>query len=106
DLSNANGLGAWFGFCFVYFTIVGFETNRTLSRLLSWLVSLGCLFVIGLTVSRGSLSAVALAIIVAFRRVLKRGFAPMLLLAILISAIYISGIFDRAVESYSERGVE
>ncbi len=28
NLSNANGLGEWFGFCAVYFAVVGLETTR------------------------------------------------------------------------------
>jgi hypothetical protein len=105
-LSNANALASWFGFCAVYFIIVGIETKRGVVRAASWLVAVGCLWVIGITVSRGTLLAVAVATIVASRRLLKRGFLPVLALAILSWIIYISGLFDRVEALYATRGME
>lgn len=105
-LSNPNGLGAWFGFCVVYFTIVGIESKRIVVRLAAWLVAIGCLFVTGLTVSRGPVFAIAIATIVAFRRLLKRGFIPVLFLILLIWISYESGLFERIAVFYEARGMQ
>ena len=105
-LSNANGLAAWFGFCAVYFVIVAIETKRSVVRVVSWLVTVGCLFIVGITVSRGTLLAVMIATIVALRHLLKRGFLPVLGLAMLVSIIYALGLFDRVGASYAARGME
>jgi len=101
---NANGLAAWFGFCAVYFTIAGIETERAAVRVASWLTTVGCLYIIGLTVSRASLLATAISIVVALRRVLKRGFLPLLFLLGFIWFTYESGLFDRITDFYVARG--
>jgi len=106
SLGNANDLGAWFGFGLVYFAIAGLETKRHTVRVASWLVAAGCLYVIGLTVSRGALLAAALALTVALRRLLKRGFVPVLLLLILVWIIYILGLFEQAAAFYAARGLQ
>jgi O-antigen ligase len=105
-LANPNDLAAWFGFCCVYYGIVAIETRRKNFRLRSSVIALGCLFVVGLTVSRGALMAVAIAGTVAARNRLKRGFLPILLMLILGSGLFISGIFDQAIGRYEERGTE
>lgn len=104
--SNPNDLASWFGFCAVYFTVLAIESKRHLVRIASLPVVVGCLFLVGLTVSRGALVAIAIAIIVAFRRLLKRGFFPVLILAMLSSLLFLSGLFERSVGLYTERGTE
>ena len=42
-IANPNDLGAWFGFCSVYFTIAGLETRRNWVRAISWSTAVGCL---------------------------------------------------------------
>jgi len=105
-LSNSNALAEWFAFCALMFTIHGLETRRTSARALYWVIAIGCLFVVGLTVSRGTLVAFALAAVVAVRKRLKRGFLPVLAIAVLGAAAYATGLFDQAIQRYSERGVE
>ena len=104
--SNPNDLAAWFGFCAVYFSIVGIETKRSIARMVSWAAVAGCLYVVGLTVSRGALGAIAVAVIVALRRILKRGFLPVLLLAAMLSALLLSGLLDQSIGFYEQRGTE
>ena len=82
-LADANALGEWFGFLVVYFLVQGLQAKSQKVRIASWMIALACLSVIGLTVSRGTLLGVAIATVVAFRRVLSRGFVPVLLLVIL-----------------------
>ena len=106
ELSHPNGLAEWFGFCAVYFAIVGMETKRLAYRVAAWSLAAGSLLVVGLAVSRGPMFGAALAITVAFRGLLKRGFVPVLLLVMLTGVIYVSGIFDRVITHYSERGME
>jgi O-antigen ligase len=105
-LGNPNGLGEWFGFCAIYFIIVGIETKRNIVRIASWLTGLGCLFIVGLTVSRGALLAVVAATVFALRRSLKRGFLPLLGLTILAWFAFESGLFAQAVTFYENRGTE
>jgi O-antigen ligase len=105
-LGHPNGLAAWFGFCCVYFGILGLESRRGPVRIASWLIAAACLLVVGLTVSRGALLGVGLAGTVAFRRLLKRGFIPLLILILLGGFLALSGIFERSMESYMERGME
>jgi O-antigen ligase len=106
ELANPNGLAAWFGFCAVYFLIFGLEAKRNVVRLLSWLIATASLFIVGLTVSRGALFGIALACVIAFRRVLKRGFASLLILVTLVGIILVSGLFDQSTQYYLERGEE
>jgi O-antigen ligase len=106
DLGNPNGLGEWFGFCSVCFTIIGIESKRNSVRVLSWCVAGACLLLVGLTVSRGALVAVAVALIIACRRVLKRGFLPLLTLLILIWTGFLLGLFDQATTAFGQRGLE
>lgn len=104
--ANPNDLASWFGFCTVFFTVLVIESKRNIVRVASLPVVAGCLLLVGLTVSRGALMALAIAIIVASRRLLKRGFFPVLFLAILTSLLLLSGLFDRSIELYTERGTE
>jgi O-antigen ligase len=106
ELANPNGLAAWFGFCAVYFLVFGLEAKRNVVRLCSWLVASGCLFIVGLTVSRGALFGIGLACVVAFRRMLKRGFAPLLILTSVVGVLFISGLYDQSIQYYLERGEE
>ena len=106
ELSHPNSLSEWFGFCAVHFAIVGMETKRLAYRVGGWLLAVGCLFVVGLAVSRAPIFGAALAITVAFRGLLKRGFVPVLLLVISIGVIHVSGLFDPVITHYSERGME
>jgi O-antigen ligase len=106
SLGNPNALAEWFGFCYVYFIIVGNETKRIGVRVAAYLIAVGCLFIVGLTVSRGALLAVAIATVIAFRRLLKRGFLPLLMLVMLAGGMYALGLFDQATASYTARGME
>jgi O-antigen ligase len=105
-LSNSNGMAYWFGFCAIYFAVVGLETRRMSLRLVAWTAAIACLFVIGLTVSRGTLLAVAIAVVIAFRRLVKRSVVPLVLLLAAGWVVYLLGIFDRAAGSYAARGLE
>jgi O-antigen ligase len=102
-ISNPNDLGAWFGFCCVYFTIVGMETRRNWARALAWAIAVGCLLVVGLTVSRAPVFAAACGIVVAFRRVLKRGLFPLLSLTVVAWVAYGIGLFERSTNLYEQR---
>jgi O-antigen ligase len=104
--ANPNALAAWFGFCALYFIIKGIETRRTYIRIVVWAFACGCLYVIALTVSRGALVALAPAVIIAFRRFLKRGFLPVLILGLSTWIVYLSGLFDQAGTSYAVRATE
>jgi O-antigen ligase len=105
-LANPNDLAAWFGFCALYFTITGIETSRITVRIVAWLVTVGCLYVVGLTVSRATLLAFAITSVVALRRLLKRGFLPLLLFCVLCWVLYESGVFDRMATSYMSRATD
>jgi O-antigen ligase len=105
-LGGANGLGNWFGFCAVYFFVFGVVSRRQKIRLASWMITTGCLFIVTLTVSRGALIAAVIAIVLASREFLKRGFLPVMLLVILGGIAYVMGVFDQAIISYSVRATE
>ena len=105
-LSHPGGLSEWFGFFAVYFAICGLETKRFTYRIGAWTLAVGSLFVVGLTVSRGPIFGAALAIVVGFRGLLRRGFLPLLLLIIVAGVTYESGLFDEVISNYSDRGFE
>ena len=67
-LTHPGGIAEWFGFFSVYFAVRGIENKRLRSQLGLWAISVGCLFVSLLAVSRSILFAVALAVTVASRR--------------------------------------
>jgi hypothetical protein len=106
DFNNSNGLGGWFGFCCLYFTIVGVETRRHGVRVASSLAALVCLYIVGLSVSRGALLGTAIGITIALRGLLRRGFVPLLVFIILSGVIYNFGVFDQSISRYSARGTE
>src|SRR5262249_20680242 len=104
--ANPNQLAGWFGFCCVYWAIVSIETRRKIVRVAAASIATGCLFIVGLTVSRTALGAVAIAVIIAARHILKRGFLPVLLLVVPVFLIFSSGYFDQTIGFYEERGAE
>jgi O-antigen ligase len=106
SLANPNALAEWFGFFALFFLLVGIQTGRNLIRMGSWSGTIACLFVVGLTVSRGSLFGFALASTVALRHLLKRSFLPVFLLVFLLGLASISGLFDRSLGFYMERASE
>lgn len=106
SLHNSNDFGAWFGFCAVYFVTLGLEARRTLIRMISFALSVVCLLVVGLTVSRAPLGAAVFCTAVALRRVLKQGLWPLLLLIGVAWVTFTAGLFDRATASYAARGLE
>jgi O-antigen ligase len=105
-LENSNALAEWFGFCCIIFTITGIESRRLSIRVPSWSVAGVCLMVVGLTVSRGTLLAVVVAVIIACRRLLKRGFLPLLMLMVLIWTGFLLGLHEQATTAYGQRGLE
>lgn len=105
-MGNPTGLASWFGFCLVYLTIVGLETRSGVIRTAAWVIAVGCLYIVALTVSRGALFASAIAITLAFRRFLKRGFVPVLILLALGWIVFATGLFQEKAVLYSERLTE
>jgi O-antigen ligase len=105
-ISNPNDLGAWFGFCSVYFIVLALEVRRTWVRAVAWTAAVGCLLVIGLSVSRGPLLAVACSAVFALRRVLRRGFVPLLMLVVVAWVSYVTGLFDRVAGLYIDRAFD
>lgn len=106
NLSHPAGLAYWFGFCAVFFAIAGLEDKRVRIQILYWMAAVGSLLVVALTVERGPLLATAIAITIAFRRILKRGFLPVLLLMILTGIVLESGLFADSAAQYQTRGLE
>ena len=106
-LQNANGLAAWFGFCVVSFGMFAVDTKRRIiKRILYGMAATVSLIIVGLTVSRGSLFGCAVALAVGYRRLLKRGFVPVLLLIIFAGVVFVSGWFDQIISGYEARGTE
>ena len=105
-MSHPNGMAGWFGFCAVSLAIFGNQTKSAMHRGVYWLSAIACLLIAGLTVSRGPLIAAALALVVAFRRLLKGGFLPVLALLIIASVAIQIGLFDVVISSYETRGLE
>jgi O-antigen ligase len=90
----------------VYFAILALETRTLWVRVVAAAASVGCILVVGLTVSRTPLAAAALCIVLAFRRVLKRGFVPALSLVSMAWLAYGFGLLDQSAASYAQRGAE
>lgn len=105
-LSNANSLAAYFGFLGVYFIVYGLEKKRDAARLLSWAIAAACLVVMAMTVGRGALLAVALALVVIFPRLPKYGLFPAATLILGSSLILATGVYRSSLEKYEERGSE
>jgi O-antigen ligase len=104
--TNANAVGNYFGFCVMYLTIRGYVETRLPYRLTAWFLAVVCLYAVTLTVSRGPIIAVAASLLVASRRLLKVGLAPVLLLAGLVFGLVELGAFDKAIHAYTLRAEE
>ncbi|MDH4079245.1 MAG: O-antigen ligase family protein [Nitrospira sp.] len=105
-ISNGNALGMWFGFCTVYCVFWGLQCQKPILRIAAWTMAVGCFYIVALTVSRAPLLAIILACVVGFRSSLKRSFVPLLSFILLISLVYVSGIFDTEIGYYTARGAE
>ncbi len=105
-LGNPNFFGMWFGFCVIYFVVTGLEAKNYIIRTISWSAGLLCLYLVAITVSRGALLGVAVATVIAFQKILKRSFLPILGFLILLWLVYVSGIFDELIGYYLHRGTE
>jgi O-antigen ligase len=105
SIANPNELASWFGFCAVYFLVTTVETRRSSVRVAAGMIALGCLGVVGLTISRTALLAVVVAGVVALRRVLRAGFVPVLLFAVAAAVIAQTDALNRAIASYTARGL-
>jgi hypothetical protein len=105
-IANPNDFGAWFGFCCVYFAILGFEARRQWVRAVAWSLAVACLLILGLSVSRAPLVAAAISIVFAMRRVLKTGVLPLLFLGAAGWVTFALGLFNQSAELYAERGLE
>jgi hypothetical protein len=104
--ANPNDLGYWYGFCTLYMTIAGFASRRNNIRVFCWSLAIVCLYLVTLTVSRAPVIALAVAVLVATRSLLKEGF---LLIFALVAVVYGAielGMFDSALQAYSLRGSE
>jgi O-antigen ligase len=99
-------LGGWFGFCAVFFAILGYESRQRFFQIGAWSTAVGCAVLMTFSIERSSLVGTALALTVGLRSLLKRGFVPVLALVILGGIIYGSGLFDAAFSNYAERGME
>lgn len=106
SLSNPNSFAMWFGFCAVYFLIAGLKARHNFIRAGSWLAGILCLYLVGITVSRGPLIGVAIAVAFGFKEMLKRSFLPIIGLLFMGWIIYVSGVFDNVIGYYTERGGE
>jgi hypothetical protein len=104
--ANPNALGGWFGFCVLYLTIKGYVETQPGYRVAAWVMAVASLYVVALTVSRGALLAVAAALLVASRRLLRAGVFPILVLAVLVLGVIELGVFDQAIRAYTARGAE
>ena len=105
-VGNPNSMGMWFGFCTVYFVFLGLYTEKRILRVASWIVAIGCLYMVALSVSRGPLLGIVIACIVGLHSVLKRSFVPLLTLVLLICVMNMSGVFDQWIGYYILRGAE
>ena len=103
-LGTANGLAMWFGFCFIYFLIAGLESKNYLVRSASWAGGLISFFIMGWTVSRGPLLGSAMAGVLAFKKVLKRSYLPVLGFLVIVWIVYLSGLADDIIAYYLARG--
>ena len=103
-IANPNNLAAWAGFCCLYFMIVGLETRYLAVRAAYWIGAAGCGLIVGLTVSRGTLLAVAIGGVLASRRTLKRGFVPVVSVLVGLWLLFAVGLFDAMLEGYTARG--
>ena len=105
-LTHPTGFAEWFGFSAVFFAIFGIESRRPPFKFGAWGLMLICFFLVTLTVERGPLLETALGLILAFRKLLKRAFVPLLMVTLFAGVISFTGAFERSISSYSERGLE
>jgi O-antigen ligase len=85
---------------------VGLDSRRAWRRVLVWVGAVGCVGGIGLSVSRGPLLATAITILYACRRVLKRGFLPLVSLLLAVWVVIGLGVFDQQAERFLGRATE
>jgi len=104
--SHTNSMGEWYGFCAVYLMLVGWIVRANAVRLMAWMGAVLFAYIVTLTVSRGALLAVAIAIVIASRNFLKNGFLPVLLSLCIGGLVIELGVFDQSVRLYSARGAE
>lgn len=105
-LGNPNFFGMWFGFCAIYFIVTGLEAKNYIIRSFAWFAAILCLYFVAITVSRGALFGVAIATVIAFQKILKRSFLPILGFLILLWIVYLTGVFDGLIAYYLHRGAE
>lgn len=105
-LANPNDLARWFGFLAVYFLTAGVATRRPILRYLWWVIAIGSLYVVSLTVSRGVLAAVLIAAVIAFRHLLYRGFLPLLAFSVIVFMAVGTGLFESGTQAYTARAAE
>jgi len=103
---STNTMAEWYGFCAVYFMLLGWTVGTNTARNLSWLTAVVCLYVVTLTVSRATLMAIVIAMIVSSRGLLRQGFVPLLMAAFLAWIVFELGIFDQTAQYYVARGTE
>jgi hypothetical protein len=104
--ANPNDLGYWFGFCALYLTMVGFTARKASVRLSYWFLALVCCYLMTLTVSRAPVLAMAGALLVGLRGLLKEGILLLLGLLGLVYGAFELGVFDTALHSYGLRSGE
>jgi hypothetical protein len=105
-LTHPAGFAEWFGFSAIFFAIFGIEAKRPDFKIGAWGVMVICLFLVTLSVERGPLFETALGLILAFRKSLKRVFMPLFIVTFIVGILSFTGLFERAISSYSERGLE
>ncbi|GJL62956.1 MAG: hypothetical protein NPIRA04_16100 [Nitrospirales bacterium] len=105
-LANPNAFAMWFGFCYVYFLVLGLETKNYLVRVAAWSAAIFSIYFVAATVSRGPLLGIVIASAFAFKNVLKRSFLPIISFLVCLWCIYVSGIADELIGYYLERGTE
>jgi hypothetical protein len=103
--ANPNDLSAWFGFCALYCAMLALASRRALIRVVTACCAVGCVLVMALTVSRGPLVALAVALLVGMRPFLRRGIFALVPLVLAASVLYGTGAFDHSAEMYAERGM-
>jgi O-antigen ligase len=105
-LTHPAGFANWFGFCAIFFAVLGSESKQAIFKIAAWGMMIACLLLVAMSVERGPLFGTLLGLIVAFRRVLRRGFLPLFLLTFLVAVVSYTGVFERAASNYFERGFE
>jgi len=105
-IANPNDLGAWFGFCCVYFATLGVEVRRPWVRGAAWSLAVVSALILAMTVSRGPLLAAGLGVAFALRGTLRKGFLPLMCLASAAWVAFALGLLDRPAELYAQRGFE